>query len=262
MTSALRVLIVDDEAPAREGLRLRLRREQGVTVLGEYGEPHRALTAIREDPPDILFVDIQMAGMDGFALLEQAADVVPIIIFVTAHHEHAVRAFAASAFDYLLKPVEQQRLNASIARARRQLEMARKGEMTDRVAGLIAQLSRGGAPTDSAPAARSAARIPIRMGDSILLLPVDEIDYIEASGDSVRIHAGAKDYSVRMTMGAIQARLDRDFLRIHRSTIVNVTRIRQLEPYFHGEYLVVLVTGAKLKLSRGYREAVAARLGF
>ena len=255
----LRVMIVDDEAPAREGLRLRLRQEPGVLVIGEYGDAPAALEALRADPPDLLFLDVEMPGLDGFALLERAGDLPLPVVFVTAHESYAVRAFAARALDYLLKPVEQPRLRDALDRARERLVGARREEVVDRVRNWLAALDGGAAPI---PAARRPARIPVRRDGAIHLVNADDVDYIDAAGDGVILHVGSAEHRVNRTMGEISAQLDPDrFVRIHRSTIVNVDRVRELQPWFHGEYVVVLKDGRKLKLSRGQRPAVMKLLG-
>ncbi len=257
MTEPLRVILIDDEPLAREGLRLRLAREPDVVILGEFADVASALAAVRADPPDVAFVDIRLRGGDGFDFVERAADVhIPAIVFVTAFEEHAVRSYAVGALDYLLKPVEQERLRETLRRVRAHLERLRKEELADRVRSLLAE---GAPPT--APRERAVGRIPLRTSAGIQLLDPREIDWIDAAGDLVRLHVGRATHAVRATMGEMLAQLEaHGFLRIHRSTIVNVARIRELQPYFHGEYIVLLHDGTKLKLSRGYRSAVTRLL--
>jgi two-component system LytT family response regulator len=258
-TTPLRVMIVDDEAPAREGLRLRLRGEPGVLVVGEYGDAAAALGALRADPPDVLFLDVEMPGLDGFALLERAGDAPLPVVFVTAHESYAVRAFAARALDYLLKPVEQERLRDALARARARLAGERREEVVDRVRAWLAAVDGGDA---AIPAARRPARIPIRREGAIQFLDSDDVDYIDAAGDGVILHVGPAAHRANRTMGEIAALLDpARFVRIHRSTIVNIDRVRELQPWFHGEYVVVLRDGRQLKLSRGQRAEVMRLLG-
>jgi two-component system, LytTR family, response regulator len=264
MSNPLRVVIVDDEAPAREGLRIRLSREADVTVIGDYGDVSRAIEAIRADPPDLLFLDIEMPLVDGFAVLSRLENVsLPVVVFVTAHPNHAVRAFGVRAIDYLLKPVDSERLHEAIARARTHWENVRKSELADRVMGILRNADRGEPASESSSHGESTpARIPVRRDGSIQFVTPTEIDWIEAAGDSVRIHAGKATHLVRKSMGDMLAMLDgRIFLRIHRSTIVNIDRVRELQPYFHGEYVVVLRDGSKLKLSRGYRNSLSRLLG-
>lgn len=258
MVAPFRAMIVDDEAPAREGLRLRLRKEPDVTVVGEFPDAASALAAIREDPPDILFLDIEMPGADGFALLARVSpNSLPVVIFVTAHDSHAVRAFDIRATDYLLKPVEQPRLREAIDRAREYWESVRKGELADSVTHLVS-----GTSATPPPPAVAAVRIPVRRDGTIHLVNATDIDWIDAAGDSVRMHVGKATHTVRKSMGEMLASLDpQKFLRIHRSTIVNIDRVKELQPWFHGEYVVVLNDGTKLKLSRGHREKLSAILG-
>jgi two-component system LytT family response regulator len=268
-------MIVDDESHAREGLRIRLRREPDVLVIGEFGDVESALEAMASDMPDVLFLDIEMPGANGFTLLERAkSGQLPIVIFVTAYDQHAVRAFEARALDYLLKPVEQERLRESLHRAREQLVSARSVEFAQRVQGLSRELG-ASASGERAPAAGDSSagtgasragkgidRIPVTVDGSIHFVAAKDIDYIAASGDCVVAHAGAAAHTIRKSMSEILASLDASrFARIHRSTIVNLSRVVKVEPYLHGEYILVLHGGTKLKVSRGYREALAERLG-
>jgi two-component system LytT family response regulator len=256
-------MIVDDESHAREGLRIRLRRESDVLVIGEFGDAESALTAMGSDMPDVLFLDIEMPGADGFTLLERArSGPMPVVIFVTAYDQHAVRAFEARALDYLLKPVEQERLRDALDRVREQLVSAQSVEFAQRVHGLSRELGAGAAPVAEARAGKGADRIPVTVDGSIHFVATKDIDYISASGDSVIAHAGTAAHTIRKSMGEILAALDASrFARIHRSTIVNLSRVVKVEPYLHGEYILVLQGGKKLKVSRGYREALAERLG-
>lgn len=261
MPETLRVMIVDDEAPAREGLRLRLRKEPDVRIIGEFGDAAAALDAMRADPPDLLFLDIEMPGMDGFALLRNASDTsLPPIVFVTAYDTHAVKAFDVRALDYLLKPVEQPRLREALDRAQEHWDAARKAELADRVRTIVSET---GTPAHSAPAPRAGVlRIPVRRDGSIHFVNAADIDWIDAAGDSVRLHVGKATHVLRKSMGEMVATLDQgQFLRIHRSTIVNIARVKELQPWFHGEYVVVLHDGTRLKLSRGHREKLASILG-
>jgi two-component system LytT family response regulator len=259
MPDTLRAMIVDDELPAREGLRIRLRKEPGVVIIGEYADAATALAAIRADRPDVLFLDIEMPGLDGFGLLANAREETPpAVVFVTAHDTHAVKAFDARALDYLLKPVEQERLRESLQRVREFWESVRKAEVADRVRGVVSEAY---APSvgQNTQSARSQLRIPIRSDGSIQLVNATDIDWIDAAGDSVRIHAGKQAHLLRKSMGEMTSMLDpRQFVRIHRSTIVNIDRVKELQPWFHGEYVVVLRDGTKLKLSRGYRDNLAS----
>ena len=260
----LRVMIVDDEAHAREGLRIRLRREPDVLVIGEHGDVDAALRAIESDAPDVLLLDIEMPGSSGFAMLERMnGAAMPIVIFVTAYDQHAVRAFSARALDYLLKPVEQARLRESLDRAREQLTSVRNGEFVQRVQGLSRELDGDAAPKGNVSrSGRALDRIAVSVDGSIHFIIAKEIDYIAAAGDSVQAHIGATTHVIRKSMSEVLEVLDaKRFARIHRSTIVNLARVVRVEPYLHGEYILVLQGGAKLKVSRGYRSAVSELLG-
>jgi two-component system LytT family response regulator len=252
----LRVVIVDDEAPAREGLRLRLQRESDVLVLGEYADPEMAVDALNVDPPDVVFLDIEMAGLNGFSLIERLGRLNSSIVFVTAYDQYAARAFEVNAVDYLLKPVEQQRLHDALERVRARLASDDRGELTSRVARLVNAL-------EVSPALpKTPERIAIRVDEAIRFIDPTTIDYIDAAGGSVRIHSSGSVQDVRKSMGEMVALLDPTrFVRIHRSTIVNISRIKELQPYFHGEFIVLLHDGTRLKSSRSYRDALVTRLG-
>lgn len=252
---AMRVMIVDDEAPAREGLRLRLRREPGVTIVGECGDVRRAIEMLRADAPDLLMLDIEMPASNGFSLVDQLGDRCPLVIFVTAHEQHALRAFGVQALDYLLKPVEQERLRQALDRARAQLALERKGELADRVRRLVAEDSTSPPP---ASGSSNADRIAVREDGVIRFIDVQDVDWVEAAGDGVTLHVGRGSHLVRRSLSEIVDLLPGDrFLRIHRSTVVNIARVRELQPWFHGEYIVVLNDGTNLKLSRTHRDALA-----
>ncbi len=220
MQAPLRVMIVDDEPHAREGLRLRLKREPDVLVIGEFGDAESAISAMDSDAPDVLFLDIEMPGTNGFAMLDHARErSVPVVIFVTAYDQHAVRAFDARATDYLLKPVEQERLRESLARAREQVASAHNGELVER----MKQLSRDLGASESQDVGAGGAmggkgldRIPVHVEGTIHFLPAREIDYIAASGDAVVAHAGAATHVIRKSMSEMLAALDPSrFARVH-----------------------------------------------
>ena len=266
MTPLLRAVIVDDEAPAREGLRLRLKREPDVLVLGEFADARSALAAIQIDTPDVLFLDISMPDIDGFGLLDRLGDSIPpAIVFVTAHDEHAIKAFRARAIDYLLKPVEQAQLRETLERVREHMSRARRAEVADRMEALLREAAEAGAAPrrESQPADSVPTRIPVRGSNgAIQFVNPNDVDWIESARDGVDLHVGKAKHHLNRTMGAALAMFDgRRFVRIHRSTVVNMERVRELQPYFHGEYIVVLNDGTRLKLSRGQREAVSRLLG-
>jgi len=254
---SLRVLIVDDEPLARERIRALLATDSDVEILGECASGEDAVRAIRDRHPDLLFLDVQMPGMDGFETLAAAAAdrpaAMPAVIFVTAYDQHAVRAFEVHAQDYLLKPFDRERFTTALERAKTDLAAARAGDVTSRVTDLLASQER---------ARRIARRLVINTPGRVLFLAVAEIDWIESAGNYVRIHAAAESHLYRETMRELESKLDpEEFLRIHRSTIVRIDRIRELRPWFHGAFVVVLRDGTELQSSRGFSEKLRTLFG-
>lgn len=242
----IRVIIVDDEPLAREGLRMRLAREPDIEIIGECTNGREAISAIGRDHPDLVFLDVQMPRIGGFDVIKAVgAAHMPNVIFVTAYDEHAFRAFEVHALDYLLKPVDGDRFKEAIERARRQIRASNIDAINDRLRGLIADLGEE---------KRYLERIAVKSNGRVLLLAVDEIDCIEAADNYVKLNAGREAHLLHATMNSLESRLDpQRFLRIHRSTIVNITRIRELYPMFHGEYRVILRNGTELTSGRSYR---------
>jgi two-component system LytT family response regulator len=242
-----RALIVDDEPLAREGIRLHLEQEKDFEIVGECGDGEEALAAIRELAPDVVFLDIQMPGRDGFAVLDAlAGTTLPQIVFVTAYDQFALQAFEAHALDYLLKPFDEERFRRAIDRVRTQLRGQKRRDLDSRIAQLLA---------DVRERPRYFERLVVRSGGRILILRVDDVDWIEAAANYVKLHVGPRVYLLRETMNRLEEKLDpARFIRIHRSTIVRVDRIRELEPLFQGDYLVILHDGARLTSSRSYRD--------
>ncbi len=261
----IRAIIVDDEALARRGIRARLERTGGYTVVAECASGREAIAAIREYAPNVVFLDVQMPGVDGFGVIDEiGADEMPVVIFVTAHDTHALRAFEAHAFDYLLKPIDDDRFAATVDRARRRVVEREESGVARRLAALMHDI-RPALDADRNPPATSAApdapgptpssRIVVRDRDRVIFIDVTDLDWSGADGDYVRIHTAGKSHLVRDTMAAMEARLDPTaFVRIHRSTIVNSSRIKELRPYSSREYAVVLKDGTRLRLSRRYRD--------
>ncbi len=246
----IRAAIVDDEPLAREGLREFLADEPDVDLVGECGDGRTAVDLIARLRPDLLFLDIQMPEMDGFAVLDALGEQLPAVIFVTAYDEHALRAFQVHALDYLLKPVERLRFRRAVERARAQIHHAEGAEVTRRIASLLRDLG----------SRRSVDRLPIKAGGTVYFVRTADIDWIEAAGNYARLHAGGERHVLRETMAALERALDpRQFVRVHRSTIVNVDRIKKIQPWFKGEHVVVLHDGTKLSLSRKYRERLDQR---
>lgn len=247
----MRVVIVDDEELARRGIRSRLERDGDAEILAECRNGREAIDAIRRLSPDLVFLDVQMPGKDGFdvvAALEREAP--PHVIFVTAHDRYAVKAFDVHAFDYLLKPIDDDRFATALARAREAVARSRDGDAARRLAALLRDVGRVEYPE----------RFVVRSGGRVVFVRAGEIDWVEAAGDYVSLHAGKRTWLLRETMTSTERKLDPDrFARIHRSTIVQVDRIAEMRPYHNGEYVVLLRDGTSLKLSRTYR-AVLQRL--
>jgi two-component system LytT family response regulator len=252
-------VIADDEPHSRELLRHLLATHPEFRVVAECSDGEKALAAIKRHAPRVAFLDIKMPRLDGMTLLERLEPASrPLVVFTTAHDNYAIKAFAAHAFDYLLKPFDQERFDRTIARVREGLRQIDEAKLGQSVRHLI-----------TAPAATGAApppnpeRIVVRETGRVYFVEVAEIEWLEASGNYVTLHVAAgKSHLVHETMNALEARLDgRRFVRIHRSTIVRLDRIKELLPHFNGEYVVVLKDGARLKLSRSYLESARAALG-
>lgn len=238
MSKRIRTLIVDDEPIARRTLRLLLEKDPDIELVGEC-DGVEAVKAIEASRPDLLFLDIQMPEVDGFQLLERVGiETVPAVVFVTAYGQHALRAFEVDAVDYLLKPFDDERFAATLRRV--------KSSLTQ--------------PEEKA-AKRYLRRLVIRTAGRVLLVRVQEVDWIEAADYYARVHTGGKSYLIRQTMAELEQALDPAlFFRIHRSAIVNLDKIRELVPRFKGEYAVVLQSGASLRMARGRFEELQRRL--
>lgn len=260
----IRTLIVDDEPLARRGLELRLERHGDIEIVGQAGNGREAQFAITALAPDLMFLDVQMPEVDGFDLLRQLpAEHLPLTVFVTAYDHYALQAFAASASDYLLKPVDEQRLDQALERVRIQLDARQAQSHRDRLLKLLAQVS--GKPDLCLEDALEGSdglrpppnRITIRDGNRSVRVDVDAIRWIDAAGDYLCVHTEAETFVLRATMRDMEQRLDpQRFQRIHRSTIVNVARVRELRAHLNGEYFVLLDSGQTLKLSRSYKDKV------
>ena len=246
LSRRIRALIVDDEPPARRRLRMLLQQERDVEIAGECGEASAAAVLVRELSPDVVFLDVRMPDGDGFELVDTlGVDRMPVTVFVTAYHEFALRAFDAAAIDYLLKPFDRERFAATMHRVRR--AVTRTDVAAERAA--------------DAAAAPYLERIAVRNGNRIRILHVDEIDHIAAEGNYVRLFTRERSFLERETLNALESRLDpRDFARVHRSAIVRIDRVREVEPLFHGEYVLILAGGAKVVSGRSYRARVQEAL--
>ncbi len=252
----IRSLIVDDESLARRGLALRLAAIDDIEIAGECCNGREAIVAIENLRPDLVFLDIQMPGLDGFDVVRRLqGDAMPIIVFVTAFDRYAVTAFEMHALDYLLKPVEEPRLAATIARARRRLDERDATIEKSQLLAFILQMT-GSTATDNDSVTRE--RLSIRDGNEVTLIPMADIEWVEAAGDYMCVHALGATHIMRSTMKQLEAQLDpARFSRVHRSTIVNVERVVKLTAHDNGEYFLTLAGGARLKLSRTYRDKLA-----
>jgi two-component system LytT family response regulator len=251
----IRALIADDEPLARERMRSLLGAEQDIEIVGEARDGVETDEAILSQSPDLVFLDVHMPKLDGFEVIQTVGpDRMPAVVFVTAYDQHALRAFEVQALDYLLKPFDGERFQGALKRVRRQIDTRETGDIGQRLLALVRDLR---------PAGQSRTdRLVVKSGGRLYFLRADEIDWIEAAGNYVRLHVGAEGHLLRETMNSIESRLNPEiFFRIHRSHIVNIERIKELQPWFNGEYVVILRNGARLTLSRGYREKLQERLG-
>jgi two-component system, LytTR family, response regulator len=258
MTEAIRAAIVDDEDLGRRKISRMLKEDSEISIVGEFAGGEEAVRALREIKPELLFLDIKMPEMDGFAFLrELSGSFTPIIIFVTAFDQHAVQAFRVHALDYLLKPFDRGRFQEALRRAKEQVRQQRNGSINLKLMELLSESSHA-APGSSPP---QRERIMVKSAGRISFLKTDEIDWIEAQGDYVRLYAQGRKFLIREKIGEMEHQFSNDqFIRIHRSTIVNVERIKEMQPLFYGEYAVILSDGTRLTLSRSFREKVFSRL--
>jgi two-component system LytT family response regulator len=250
----IKTLIADDEPLARERLAGLLAHEPDMEVVAQARDGEEAIAAIQDHSPDLAFLDVQMPHMSGFDVIEAIGpDRMPLVVFVTAYDQHALKAFQVRALDYLLKPFDRERFADALQRARKQIERDETGDLGRRLMALVKDLRKDQPRSD---------RLVVKSGGRLFFLRTDEIDWIEAAGNYVRLHVGTSSHLLRETMNAIEGRLDPEkFFRIHRSRIVNMERIQELQPWLNGEYAVLLRTGTRLTLSRGYREKLQERLG-
>ena len=250
----IRTLIVDDEPLARERLRKLLAAHSDIEIVGECSNGLEAIETVQESSPDLMFLDVQMPELDGFGVVEKLkTQRMPAIIFVTAHDKFALQAFDVHALDYLLKPFDSERFQKALDRARQRLRNQQGSELNRQIADLLADLRSG---------AKAPDRLAIKTSGRVIFLKTDEIDWVEAADNYVSLHVGNESHLHRETMSALEAKLPADrFMRISRSTIVNMERIKELQPLFHGEYSVILRNGTRLTLSRSYRDKMQHLLG-
>jgi two-component system, LytTR family, response regulator len=260
----IRTLIVDDEPLARRGLELRLKNAADIQIVAQCANGREALAAIAELAPDLMFLDIQMPGLSGIEVVKQVPqESMPMVVFVTAFDRFAIDAFESHALDYLLKPVDEERLARALDRVRAQWQQKQAAAQREQLMALIADLTGKGEIEPEAlaaagqPARRYATMLPIRSGRETIRLDVATIDWIDAAGDYMCLHAGGQTHVLRATMKELEDMLDPSvFQRVHRSTIVNLARVRSLRPHVNGECFLRLQSGQEVKLSRSFRDKV------
>jgi len=245
----MRVVIVDDEPIAREGVRTQLLREPEVEIVAECGDGVEAVERIRELSPDLVFLDVQMPGMDGFEVVQNVGvEALPAVVFVTAYDKYALQAFDVNAVDYLLKPFDKERFQKAFQRARLQIQRKSAATINEKLEALLESMR---------PQNRYLERLVVKSGGRIFFLPVSEIDWIESADNYVNLHSGRESHLIRETLTSLETKLNtEEFLRIRHSAIVNVKKIRELHPLFKGEYEIVLQNGVKLTSSRRYKHRV------
>lgn len=261
----LRTLIVDDEALARRGLRLRLEKHADVEILGECCNGREALASIPELEPDLVFLDIQMPGFDGFDVVRSLqGDDMPMVVFATAFDQFAVKAFEVHAVDYILKPVDEEPLSRALERARERLVQKHAVSDKEHLLEVISEIT-GRAPAqmeqwldgNATPPRQYPEKIAIRDGGNTTLVPVRDIDWVDAAGDYMCVHAQGRIHVMRITMKQLEDQLDPAlFQRVHRSTIVNLDRVQKISAHMNGEFHLILSDTTRLKMSRGYREKI------
>ncbi|MBX7219211.1 MAG: LytTR family DNA-binding domain-containing protein [Blastocatellia bacterium] len=244
--TAIRAMIIDNEPATRAGIRLLLKADPEIEVVGECATGYGAVKAMQENLPDLLFLDVNMPGMDGFSALEAiAGEAHPHVIFVTASEAYAVRAFEVSALDYILKPFDRERFERALRRAKRFIQQERAEKLEERLLALLGDLN---AETNY------LQRVVVKNDGRILFIKTDDIDWVESEGNYVRIHVGKESHLLRETLGRFESQLNpRKFTRIHRQTIVNIDRVQELQALFHGDYRVILSSGAEVTMSRSFR---------
>ena len=259
----IRTILVDDEKLAIQGLQLRLEKFEDVEIIDTCQNGREAIRAIKTQRPDLVFLDIQMPGFDGFSVVQGVMEIdPPLFVFVTAYQEHAIRAFEANAVNYLMKPVDENKLADTIERVRNRIAEKKSTEEAEKLMNVLSEVAPGAAEEfaqgDDDAASRYEKLINIKDRGQIFRVEVHTIEHIEAAGDYMCIYTGDKSLILRETMKDLERRLDpRKFQRVHRSTIVNLDQVRQVKPHTNGECFLVLESGAEVKVSRSYRDVVA-----
>jgi two-component system LytT family response regulator len=251
----IRVAIADDEPLARERLTMMLAGRERYSIVAECNDGAEALAALTDHDIDLLFLDVQMPGLDGFQILASLGTAPPpIVVFVTAFNDYALRAFDVSALDYLLKPFDRKRFEKTLERVEERLATRQQGEISVELREFLGTLS------TAAPASH-VSRFPVKANGEIYFVRAEDVDWIDAEGNYVALHAAGRRHLVRDTIKSLESRLDpAKFVRVHRSAIINVDRLRKLQPYFHGEYVITLQDGTTLTSSRTYSDRLRALL--
>ncbi len=259
----IRTILVDDEKLAIQGLQLRLAKHEDVEIIDTCQNGREAIRAIKTLRPDLVFLDIQMPGFDGFSVVQGVMEIdPPLFVFVTAYQEHAIRAFEANAVNYLMKPVDEDKLADTIERVRNRIAEKKSTEEAEKLMNVLSEVAPGAAEEfaqgEDDAASRYEKLINIKDRGQIFRVEVHTIEHIEAAGDYMCIYTGDNSLILRETMKDLERRLDpRKFQRVHRSTIVNLDQVRQVRPHTNGECFLVLDSGAEVKVSRSYRDVVA-----
>ncbi|XUU61458.1 LytR/AlgR family response regulator transcription factor [Erythrobacter sp. HA6-11] len=257
----IRTIIVDDEKLAIQGLQLRLEAFDDVEIIDTCSNGREAIRKIKTEKPDLVFLDIQMPGFDGFSVVKGVMEIEPpLFVFVTAFEEHAIRAFEANAVNYLMKPVDEDKLADTVARVRQRIAEKKSAEEADKLKNVLAEVAPDAVEglSEGEPTERFEKLINVKDRGQIFRVEVDSIEHIEAAGDYMCIYTGDNSLILRETMKDLERRLDpRTFQRVHRSTIVNLNQVRQVKPHTNGECFLVLDSGAEVKVSRSYRDVVA-----
>ncbi|MEP6921250.1 MAG: LytTR family DNA-binding domain-containing protein [bacterium] len=256
----IKTLIVDDEPLARRNIRLLLEQDPQIEILDECPNGREAVKAIKNFAPDLIFLDIQMPEMDGFDVLAKVgAEQIQSIIFVTAFDQYALKAFEVHALDYLLKPFDDARFKVALQKAKSQIEQQELNKLSKKLLALLADRESKAEQSNSPKT--YLTRLMVKLANRVVLLKVNDIDWIEADGNYAKLHVGRKSHLLREKMHDLELQLDPErFVRIHRSAIVNLDRIKEMHPHFNGDYIVVLEDGVQLKLSRSRREQLESRL--
>jgi two-component system LytT family response regulator len=259
----LRTIIADDEPLAREGIRLRLKKEKDIQIIGEYDSGRTVLAAIKSTKPDLVFLDIQMPVLNGFNVLKSLTpSQCPLIIFITAYDQHAIAAFRVNALDYLLKPIDDRQFHQALVKARAQLKQSQMSQFAERVQSFLANPENMHEHFSSAKQSESLSRIAVRAKTKTYFVKIKDIDWVEAAGDYLYLHTHGEKHLVRKTLSNLEMNLNSSqFLRIHKSSLINVNQIKELRSADHGDCWVNLLDGTRLKVSRSRKQALQKAIG-